>query len=81
MSTAGESWHCAGAEVEVVSKVGAGDTFVGAFTLAEAWGMALRECLRFGVAGASAACATEATKLCDLAMVDVLIGGCTLTRL
>lgn len=81
MATPGTSWHCAGARVEVVSRIGAGDSFVGAFTLAEARGEAMEACLQFGVAAASAACTTEATRLCDLETTLRLLPECTLTRL
>jgi 6-phosphofructokinase 2 len=57
--------HAPAARVSVKSKVGAGDTFVGAFTLGLALGEDLGSCLTRGVAGASAAVMTDATRLCD----------------
>ncbi len=75
------SWHCAGPKVEVVSKVGAGDSFVGAFTLSVAIGEPLPDCLAFGVAAASAAVTTEATRLCDRDHVERLVGGCKVTEI
>lgn len=67
-------WHAVGTtQVKVVSKVGAGDSFVGAFTLALARGDDLPDCLRFGVAAASSAVTTEATRLCDRAMTERLM--------
>ena len=80
MATAEESWHCAGAVVEVVSKVGAGDSFVGGYVLARARGDALESALQYGVAAASAACMTEATRLCDRALTEALVGECPVTR-
>ena len=80
MATAEESWHCAGAVVEVVSKVGAGDSFVGGYVLARARGDALESALQYGVAAASAACTTEATRLCDRALTEALVGECPVTR-
>jgi 6-phosphofructokinase 2 len=69
-------WHAVGAAVKVVSKVGAGDSFVGAFTLALSRGEPLPDCLRFGVAAASSAVTTEATRLCDRKMTEALLAEC-----
>lgn len=68
--------HARSAKVEVVSKVGAGDSFVGAFTLALARGEALELALRRGNAAASAAVATPATRLCRAEDVDRLFPEC-----
>ena len=65
LSSSDGSWHSVGPVVPVVSKVGAGDSFVGAFTLWLARGEPPEECLRAGVAAASNAVMTEATRLCD----------------
>jgi 6-phosphofructokinase 2 len=81
LATADEAWHSVGAKVPVVSKVGAGDSFVGAFTLALAEERPLPDCLSFGVAAASNAVMTEATKLCDRETTEGLIADCVLTRL
>jgi 6-phosphofructokinase 2 len=78
LSTEAGAWHAVGAPVEVVSKVGAGDSFVGAFTLALARGEPLGECLRWGVAAASAACTTVGTRLCELELVERLLEECVL---
>lgn len=59
-----ERLHSAAADVPVRSKVGAGDSFVGGFTLALANGHPLNEALSRGVAAASAAVMTEGTLLC-----------------
>lgn len=75
------SWHSVGAPVEVVSKVGAGDSFVGGFTLAMARDESLADCLRFGVAAASAACTTEGTRLCELDTVERLLADCATERI
>ncbi len=74
-------WHAVGAPVKVVSKVGAGDSFVGAFALAEARGLSVEECLRWGVAAASAAVTTEGTQLCDLDTTKSIMNACEVTRL
>jgi 6-phosphofructokinase 2 len=54
-------------DVEVVSTVGAGDSFVGALALALSRDWPLARAVRFGVAAAAAAVATEATELCHRA--------------
>lgn len=64
LATDGLRLHAPAANVEVRSKVGAGDTFVGAFTMGLALGEDLATCLTRGVAGASAAVMTDATRLC-----------------
>jgi 6-phosphofructokinase 2 len=73
LASAEGRWHAAGPAVKVVSKVGAGDSFVGAFTLALSRGDALPDCLRLGVAAASSAVTTEATRLCDRKMTEALM--------
>jgi 6-phosphofructokinase 2 len=75
------NWHSVGAPVQVVSMVGAGDSFVGAFTLALAGGEPPETCLRWGVAAASAAVTTEATRLCDRETTERLFKECQITRL
>ena len=57
-------WFCAAAQVPVVSKVGAGDSFMAGFVLALAQGKPPEQALAFGVAAASAAVMTPATELC-----------------
>ena len=68
--------HARSAKVEVVSKVGAGDSFVGAFTLAIARGETLEAALRQGNAAASSAVTTEATQLCRREDVERLLPEC-----
>lgn len=82
LASAEGRWHAVGTKaVKVVSKVGAGDSFVGAFTLGLARGDALPECLRFGVAAASSAVTTEATRLCDRKMTLALMNECAVRAL
>ncbi|HHL20998.1 MAG TPA: 1-phosphofructokinase family hexose kinase [Aliiroseovarius sp.] len=69
-------WRAVTPEVPVVSKVGAGDSFVGAFTLALARGAADEQALRHGVAAASAAVMSEATDLCRAADARALLDTC-----
>ncbi|MDJ0826811.1 MAG: 1-phosphofructokinase family hexose kinase [Rhodobacter sp.] len=81
LSNADGSWHSVAPQIEVVSKVGAGDSFVGAYTLAEALGEPQPECLRRAVAAASAACATEGTRLCDPDITARQLKGSSLERI
>ncbi|TNC49016.1 1-phosphofructokinase family hexose kinase [Rubellimicrobium rubrum] len=76
LATEGQRFHSRAADVPVRSKVGAGDTFVGSFTLALARGEPLEEALRRGVAGASAAVMTEGTALCRREDVERLLEIC-----
>ena len=75
------AWHAVNPPGPVVSKVGAGDSFVGAFTLSLASGDPVEECLRWGVAAASAAVMTEATRLCDPETTEANRQACEITRL
>ena len=81
MASADEAWHAVSPPVEVISRVGAGDSFVGGFTLALAKGEPLSDCLRWGVAAASASVMTEATRLCEREMTEKQYAACTVTRL
>ena len=64
LATQAARHFCRAARVPVVSKTGAGDSFLAAFTLAMAREADQREALSAGVAAASAAVMTEATELC-----------------
>jgi 6-phosphofructokinase 2 len=57
-------FHCTPPQVEVASKVGAGDSFSGAFALALARGQDATAALRAGTAAAAAAVMTPGTELC-----------------
>lgn len=61
-----QRFFCTAPKVVVRSKIGAGDAFVGAMTLALARGSTADAALKWGVAAASATVSTEATALCDL---------------
>ena len=67
-------------DLPVRSKVGAGDSFVGAFTLALARGAGLGEALRHGTAAAAATVTTEATQLCTREDAEHLLPDCTLSE-
>lgn len=81
LATKDGAWHALNPPVEVISKVGAGDSFVGAFTYALAGNEPPEECLRHGVAAASAAVMTEATRLCDPEITQGLLDQTTITKL
>ncbi|MDO5641798.1 MAG: PfkB family carbohydrate kinase, partial [Paracoccus sp. (in: a-proteobacteria)] len=75
------AWIAESAPVPVVSKVGAGDSFVAGFTLGHARGLPAHDALGLGSALASAACMTPATELCRRADADRLYAGRIVTRL
>ena len=64
VATKDGAWHAAAAPVEVVSAVGAGDSFVAGFVLALSRGWPISEALALGTAAASAVVMTPATDLC-----------------
>ncbi|MDO5604601.1 MAG: hexose kinase [Paracoccus sp. (in: a-proteobacteria)] len=74
-------WHAEAAPVEVISKVGAGDSFVAGFTLGMARGLDMPDALGLGAAMASAACMTPATELCRRGDVERLYAERVVTRL
>ncbi|OYX41537.1 MAG: sugar kinase [Rhodobacterales bacterium 32-67-9] len=76
LATVEERWFAKAAEVPVNSKVGAGDSFLAAFTLALARDAALAEALQQGMAAASATVMTEATELCHPEDVRRLVAAC-----
>lgn len=77
LATRDRRLHARAPEVPVHSKVGAGDSFVGAFTHGLALGEDLALALARGVAAASAAVMTEGTRLCRLEDVEALLPRCT----
>jgi 6-phosphofructokinase 2 len=81
LATADERLFASAYEVPVKSRVGAGDSFVGAFTLALARGESPAEALKWGTATASAATMTPGTKLCTVKDVRRLMEGETVSRL
>lgn len=76
LATKDQRLHSHAASVPVRSKVGAGDTFVGSFTLSLAEGRPLDEALSRAVAAASAAVMTEGTLLCRPEDAARLIAHC-----
>lgn len=65
LATDGELFHTRPPKVESVSAVGAGDSFVGAFTLALANNLLIEEACRHGTAAAAATMTSPATALCS----------------
>jgi 6-phosphofructokinase 2 len=66
-------WMAPAADVPVVSRTGAGDSFVAGAVLALSRGLPLSEVLAHGCAAASAAVTTPATDLCEAAMMQSLL--------
>lgn len=73
--------HCRPPQVAVASKVGAGDSFTGGFTLALARGQGMAQALQAGTAAAAAAVMTQGTALCRRADVQAILPECTLHTL
>ncbi|MDD7971781.1 1-phosphofructokinase family hexose kinase [Roseinatronobacter sp. HJB301] len=73
--------HCRPPQVQVASKVGAGDSFTGAFTLSLARGQDMAQALLTGTAAAAAAVMTDGTALCRRADMQAILPECTLQTL
>lgn len=73
--------HCSREVKDVVSAVGAGDSFVGAFTLSLASGSDWAGALQRGTAAASAVMLSEATELCTRENAEFMLSACELTEL
>ncbi len=73
-------WIASRPAPQVVSAVGAGDSFVAAFTLATARALPPPEALRHGTAAASAAVMTPATRLCTWEETQKALEECVLER-
>lgn len=72
VSADGTSIFCPAPKVEAVSRVGAGDSFVGAMVLALSGGATFAEALVRGAAAASVAVTKPGTELCDKAGTDAI---------
>lgn len=81
LASAHERLHVNAADVPIRSKVGAGDSFVGGFTLALAQGLDTHIALSHGAAAASAAVMTEGTQLCRAQDFHALIPECQVSAL
>lgn len=75
------AWHATGPDVRVRSKVGAGDSFLGAYTLALSRDLSPVQALCHGVAAASAAVMSAATALCTHSDAQALLPQISVTRL
>lgn len=75
------AWHAEAARVNVVSAVGAGDSFVAGFVLAMARDWPVDDALALGAAAASAAVMTPATELCHALDVERFYSEKVVTRL
>lgn len=80
MAYDGRRFFCRAPQVQVHSKIGAGDALVGAFTRALARGDPPERALKCGVAAAAATVGTEGTALFDCADVDRLLAECRLEQ-
>jgi 6-phosphofructokinase 2 len=70
IATADMKLHIRPPKVEVRSAVGAGDSFIGALTLALASGWSLEDSAQYAVAAAASAVTTEASALCRRSQTD-----------
>lgn len=66
----GNRLWCPAPKVKMVSRVGAGDSFVAAFVQSLANGHSLEHALAWGAAAASSACTQPGTELCDLQQTE-----------
>lgn len=78
MVTPDRAYLCRAPQVEVRSKIGAGDALVGAMAFAFGRDEQPEDALKWGVAAASATVSTEGTALCDLETVVSLFRGCVI---
>ena len=74
-------WHAEAARVPVISKVGAGDSFLAGFTLAYARGWPVADALGLAAAAASATVQTPATELCRPEDVERLFAARMITEM
>ncbi len=74
-------WHAEAARVQIVSKVGAGDSFLAGFTLGHARGWPVADALGLAAAAASATVQTPATELCHGPDVERLFAARMVTRM
>ena len=81
LASQNKCWHAAAADVPIRSKVGAGDSFVGALVLALSRGEAPQNALQKGAAAASAAVMTDATRLCERQQAESLVPQCPMRPL
>jgi 6-phosphofructokinase 2 len=71
--TKDSAWRARPMQIEVVSAVGAGDSFLGGLVATLAKGNSLEDAFRVAVAAASAAVMSPGTELCRAAEVERLL--------
>ncbi len=76
LASQGQRLFSPAAKVSVVSKIGAGDSFMAALVLALSRGQGLAEAMQWGTAAASAAVTSRGTGLCQRADVERLLEEC-----
>jgi 6-phosphofructokinase 2 len=81
MAEPGRRVFAKAAKVQVVSTVGAGDSFVAGFVLQMARGLDSAQALAYGAAAASAAVTTDATQLCRIEDVERLLAECEISEI
>jgi len=74
-------FQCVSPKCDVVSKVGAGDSFVGGLTLGLAQGLSLEDAGKLATATAASAVMTAGNRLCEKTTTERLLAETTLTRL
>jgi len=80
-ATADRRFHCVAPKGDVISKVGAGDSFVGALTLGLARGLSMEDAGQLATAAAAAAVMTAGSQLCEKATTERMLAGTVLTQL
>lgn len=74
-------WAVSAADVPVISAIGAGDSFVGAFAFGLATGMSPPDALALGAAAASGTVTSPGTRLCSQELVKDLLPQCAASEL
>ena len=81
LATRDQRIFCRAPYVELHSKIGAGNAFTGALTLALSHGETLDQALRWGVAAASVTVGSEGTALFESGQVEALLPHCEIEAL
>ena len=81
LASADGCWHAEAKRVPILSKIGAGDSYVAGLTLALARGWPDPLALALGAAAATATIQTPATELCPPADVEALFDPSSVTRI
>ncbi|NNU81177.1 hexose kinase [Halovulum dunhuangense] len=81
VAEAGGRWLCHAPDVEVVSRVGAGDSFVAGFVLALSRGATTPDACALGVAAATSAVTTSGTRLCERGATEGYLAAVAITAI